>query len=65
MGQLADATSIEAVYRVCAFLPALGLLAALLPDLGRPAAERAPSAAGAERAASAAGAESGAVRAAP
>jgi len=33
LGVLADATSIGFVYRVCAFLPALGLLAALLPDL--------------------------------
>jgi FSR family fosmidomycin resistance protein-like MFS transporter len=39
MGRLADATSVEEVYRLCAYLPALGLLAALLPDLG-PAAER-------------------------
>jgi len=30
---LADATSIGVVYNVCAFLPALGLLAALLPEL--------------------------------
>ncbi len=34
LGRLADATGIEHVYRVAAFLPALGLLAALLPDLG-------------------------------
>ena len=33
LGVLADATSIGFVYQVCAFLPALGLLAALLPDL--------------------------------
>jgi len=33
LGQLADATSIGVVYNVCAFLPALGLLAALLPEL--------------------------------
>jgi FSR family fosmidomycin resistance protein-like MFS transporter len=33
LGQLADATSITFVYRVCAFLPALGLLTAFLPDL--------------------------------
>jgi hypothetical protein len=25
------------VYQVCAFLPAVGLLTALLPNLGRPA----------------------------
>ncbi len=33
MGRLADATSIEQVYRLCAVLPALGLLAAILPDV--------------------------------
>jgi FSR family fosmidomycin resistance protein-like MFS transporter len=33
LGKLADWTSIGFVYRVCAFLPALGLLTALLPDL--------------------------------
>jgi FSR family fosmidomycin resistance protein-like MFS transporter len=32
LGALADATSIEFVYRVCAFLPAIGLLAVFLPD---------------------------------
>jgi FSR family fosmidomycin resistance protein-like MFS transporter len=32
LGQLADAWGIEAVYRLCAFLPAIGLLAAFLPD---------------------------------
>jgi MFS transporter, FSR family, fosmidomycin resistance protein len=31
MGQLADKTSIEFVFRLCAFLPALGLLAGFLP----------------------------------
>jgi FSR family fosmidomycin resistance protein-like MFS transporter len=31
LGKLADATSITYVYQVCAYLPALGLLAALLP----------------------------------
>jgi FSR family fosmidomycin resistance protein-like MFS transporter len=36
LGRLADATSIEFVYQVCAFLPAIGLLTAFLPDLGRP-----------------------------
>jgi MFS transporter, FSR family, fosmidomycin resistance protein len=34
LGKLADATSIENVYRVVAFLPALGVLAPLLPNLG-------------------------------
>jgi len=33
LGVLADATSITFVYRLCAWLPALGLLTALLPDL--------------------------------
>ncbi len=33
LGQLADAIGIEAVYRICAFLPAIGLLTALLPDV--------------------------------
>jgi FSR family fosmidomycin resistance protein-like MFS transporter len=32
LGQLADRTSIEFVFRLCAFLPALGLLAGLLPS---------------------------------
>ena len=39
LGQVADATSITTVYRICAFLPALGLLAVLLPDLRRKAAQ--------------------------
>ena len=33
LGRLADATSIEYVYHLCSYLPALGLLTALLPDL--------------------------------
>ena len=33
LGMLADATSIAVVFRICAFLPALGLLAILLPDV--------------------------------
>ena len=37
LGGLADRSGIEAVYQVCAFLPALGLLAAFLPDKGRAA----------------------------
>jgi FSR family fosmidomycin resistance protein-like MFS transporter len=32
LGELADHIGIEAVYRVCAFLPLIGLLAAFLPD---------------------------------
>ena len=33
LGHLADATSIGFVYRICSFLPALGLLTAFLPNL--------------------------------
>src|SRR5574338_267697 len=33
LGQLADATSIETVYRVCAYLPLIGLLTAFLPAI--------------------------------
>jgi FSR family fosmidomycin resistance protein-like MFS transporter len=33
LGDLADRTSVEFVYNVCAFLPAIGLLTALLPNL--------------------------------
>ncbi len=33
LGQLADHTSIEFVYRICSVLPAIGLLAAFLPNL--------------------------------
>ena len=36
LGTLADMTSIDTVYRICAFLPLIGLLTALLPNLGRP-----------------------------
>jgi MFS transporter, FSR family, fosmidomycin resistance protein len=35
LGRLADRTSIEYVYRVCSFLPLIGLLTAFLPDLER------------------------------
>jgi MFS transporter, FSR family, fosmidomycin resistance protein len=38
LGRIADATSIDFVYQICAFLPAIGLLTALLPNLGRPTA---------------------------
>jgi FSR family fosmidomycin resistance protein-like MFS transporter len=41
LGQLADATSIEFVFNVCAFLPAIGLLAALLPHVETEARRRA------------------------
>ncbi|GGF57338.1 fosmidomycin resistance protein [Azorhizobium oxalatiphilum] len=33
LGELADWTSIDVVYRVCSFLPLLGLLAIFLPDI--------------------------------
>ena len=33
LGQLADRVGIETVYGICAFLPAIGLLAAFLPNL--------------------------------
>jgi MFS transporter, FSR family, fosmidomycin resistance protein len=33
LGQLADATSIEFVFRVCSFLPLIGIIAAFLPKL--------------------------------
>jgi len=33
LGRLADATSIDFVYRVCSFLPVIGLLATFLPNL--------------------------------
>jgi len=35
LGQLADMTSITFVYRVCSFLPAIGLLAYFLPHMDR------------------------------
>jgi FSR family fosmidomycin resistance protein-like MFS transporter len=35
LGWLADQTSIVFVYHVCAFLPAIGLLAAFLPETGK------------------------------
>jgi MFS transporter, FSR family, fosmidomycin resistance protein len=35
LGKLADHTSIAFVYQVCAFLPAIGLLAVFLPDMKR------------------------------
>ena len=33
LGELADAFSIQTVYRVCSFLPALGILTAFLPNI--------------------------------
>ena len=35
LGELIDLTSITTVYRICAYLPALGLLAVFLPDMRR------------------------------
>jgi FSR family fosmidomycin resistance protein-like MFS transporter len=48
LGQVADRWGIELVYRVCSFLPAIGLLTALLPDIERqrPAVAGEPRAAG-------------------
>ena len=40
LGWLADATSITFVYHVCAFLPAIGLLAVFLPETAKPRAPR-------------------------
>ncbi|WP_102224508.1 MFS transporter [Acidimangrovimonas sediminis] len=37
LGIVADRIGIDGVYRICAFLPALGLLAVFLPDLDREA----------------------------
>ena len=34
LGRLADRTSIDFVYHLCAYLPAIGILTAFLPDLG-------------------------------
>ena len=33
LGKLADISGIDFVYQICAFLPALGLLAGLLPNV--------------------------------
>jgi FSR family fosmidomycin resistance protein-like MFS transporter len=40
LGKIADRTSLDFVYHVCAWLPAIGLLTALLPDLPSPARVR-------------------------
>jgi len=40
LGKLADLTSLTFVYHVCAFLPAIGILTAFLPDLEPQAASR-------------------------
>jgi FSR family fosmidomycin resistance protein-like MFS transporter len=36
LGRMADWTSIGTVYQICAYLPAIGLLAGLLPNLDKP-----------------------------
>jgi MFS transporter, FSR family, fosmidomycin resistance protein len=35
LGGLADRHGVEFVYRICAFLPLLGVIAAFLPDIER------------------------------
>jgi FSR family fosmidomycin resistance protein-like MFS transporter len=40
LGLLADVTSIGFVYQLCSFLPAIGLLAAFLPNVGARSASR-------------------------
>ncbi|HXY24413.1 MAG TPA: MFS transporter [Candidatus Acidoferrum sp.] len=44
LGKLADVTSINFVYHVCAYLPAIGILTAFLPDLGPTKVHRAAAA---------------------
>jgi FSR family fosmidomycin resistance protein-like MFS transporter len=36
LGEVADWTSIDTVYRLCSFLPLIGLLTAFLPNIERP-----------------------------
>jgi FSR family fosmidomycin resistance protein-like MFS transporter len=43
LGDLADRTGIEYVYRLCSYLPALGLLTAFLPDIETGARRRQPA----------------------
>jgi FSR family fosmidomycin resistance protein-like MFS transporter len=38
LGWLADETSIQTVYQVCAFLPVIGILTVFLPNIERPRA---------------------------
>jgi FSR family fosmidomycin resistance protein-like MFS transporter len=42
LGSLADLRGIEFVYRLCAFLPLLGTVAAFLPDMRRPLTDETP-----------------------
>jgi FSR family fosmidomycin resistance protein-like MFS transporter len=39
LGLLADLTTIDFVFRICGFLPAIGLLTVLLPNLRRQSLE--------------------------
>ncbi len=48
LGELADFTDIHFVYRVCSFLPVIGLLTAFLPDLRTTRARLSPAEAGAK-----------------
>jgi FSR family fosmidomycin resistance protein-like MFS transporter len=43
LGELADITSIATVYRICAFLPLLGLLTWFLPQIERPSIPSRPA----------------------
>jgi len=43
LGDLADRTGIDLVYRLCSYLPALGLLTAFLPDIESGDRRRAPA----------------------
>jgi FSR family fosmidomycin resistance protein-like MFS transporter len=43
LGDLADRAGIDLVYRLCSYLPALGLLTALLPDIESEAQSMAPA----------------------
>jgi MFS transporter, FSR family, fosmidomycin resistance protein len=43
LGALADSIGIERVYDLCAFLPLIGLLAALLPDIKHPGSPHEPT----------------------
>ena len=38
LGRVADHVGIEQVYAICSFLPAIGILAVLLPNVERPRA---------------------------
>ena len=41
LGKIADATSIEYVFKICAFLPLIGVITGFLPNIeGRKKAEK-------------------------